>query len=422
MSKDENDRDTVSGRILKLVHNLLQTPDGLALYRRIEAGYMRCQTLHHRVDREFLAYLDRTLLQYIEEDSAEPATRMVAKLIQRRMAGAADDLADPELESLSDDPATRALLGRLTSLEEEAREEDWARLDPVQAQALKVPGHNLTRQRRDLERVQQSAEDKIRASIGSTTDFLSNLKTVRSAMAEADNTDTLDGLRQVLLGAIDEIISWQNRLGEQLHETTDSLRLIRADNVHLHREIIKVRQLTQMDEYTGLPNRVAFMRQLRAELQRARRHDLPLTVCAITIDGLAELQAEYGDELADEVLQIYVEQVITRFRGYDLAARLGPSLFGVLFAGTDVDGAIRALAEAQHRAGRQALVLNGQESQLPTFSSGVAQSAEEEEPEVLLERAEAVLKQSIGSKRLEVAPLPGATARDNSGAEDTSLH
>lgn len=422
MSKDENETDTVSGRILKLVHNLLQTPDGLALYRQIEAGYMRCQTLHHRVDREFLAYLDRTLLQYIEENNAEPATRMVAKLIQRRMAGAADDLADPELESPSDDPATRQLLDRLVSLEDEAREPDWARLDPVQAQALKAPGHNLTRQRRELERIQQLAEDKIKASLGSTRDFMSNLRTVRSAMVEADNTETLDGLRQVLLGAIDEIADWQNRLGEQLHEATDSLRHIRTDNVSLHREIVKVRQLTQMDEYTGLPNRVAFLRQLRAELQRARRYDMPLTVCAITIDGFDALQSEYGDGLADEVLQLYAEQVISRFRGYDTVARLGASQFGVVFAGADVDGAIRALAEAQHRAGRQAVILDGQESRLPTFSSGIAQAAAEEAPEELLERAEAVLKQNIGSKRLEVASLPGGIGRAGVETDDPSFY
>ena len=87
-------------------------------------------------------------------------------------------------------------------------------------------------------------------------------------------------------------------------------------------------------------------------------------------------------------------------------ARTRELQFGVILPGTDVDGAIRALAEAQHRAAKKQYDDHGKTQPLPTFHSGVASMHHSDDPDELLARAEKAYRQaaSSGPQTLEVIP------------------
>ena len=56
------------------------------------------------------------------------------------------------------------------------------------------------------------------------------------------------------------------------------------------------------DALTGLPNHRAFRERLTEEVARAQRHDRPLTVALVDVDGFRDLNDRAGLDVADEVL------------------------------------------------------------------------------------------------------------------------
>jgi diguanylate cyclase (GGDEF)-like protein/putative nucleotidyltransferase with HDIG domain len=110
------------------------------------------------------------------------------------------------------------------------------------------------------------------------------------------------------------------------------------------------------DHLTGLPNHRAFRQRLADEVARARRHDRPLTVALVDIDGFRELNDRAGLEIADDVLAEVGRRLGRAVREEDVLARMGGDEFGVIFVESDrhdalliADRARRAVAEAPLR-------------------------------------------------------------------------
>lgn len=392
-------RDTLE-KILVVLRNLLQTEEGGEIYDHIEAGYKISGKFTEMVDHAFVSFLDGRLNAYIKNVDSDPATRMVARLVQRRVI---PYLADADT-GISDEKDLEAVL--VLALQQAAdnvkaiQKEDIAALETAhreelkksaQAEEEKVPRANLTRQRRELETLQNTIDKNIHQILARNTDFLSNLKTIRVALEQADDEDNKEDMQQVLLEGVDEMIAWQDALKDDLEHARKNLKTMRAGNMSLHTEIINVRKLTQTDEFTGLPNRVALIRQLESEIARTLRYKTPLSLAIISIDGQEKIIKQSAD-LADEIIRIYVEDVMSGFRGYDMIARIGVNEFALLLPNTPIDGAQRAMTEAQHRSGLIKFEHNGRTETLPTFICGIAENQENEAADIFLARTEAALK------------------------------
>jgi diguanylate cyclase (GGDEF)-like protein/putative nucleotidyltransferase with HDIG domain len=110
------------------------------------------------------------------------------------------------------------------------------------------------------------------------------------------------------------------------------------------------------DALTGLPNHRAFRERLTEEIARAQRHDRPLTVALIDVDGFRDLNDRAGLEVADEVLVEIGSLLRVTMREEDVLARLGADAYGVIFVESDrhqalmrADRARRAIAETPMR-------------------------------------------------------------------------
>jgi diguanylate cyclase (GGDEF)-like protein len=110
------------------------------------------------------------------------------------------------------------------------------------------------------------------------------------------------------------------------------------------------------DHLTGMPNHRAFRERLADEVARARRHDRPLTVALVDVDGFRELNDSAGLEIADDVLAEVGRRLGRAVREEDVLARMGGDEFGVIFVESDrheallvADRARRAVAEAPLR-------------------------------------------------------------------------
>jgi diguanylate cyclase (GGDEF)-like protein/putative nucleotidyltransferase with HDIG domain len=110
------------------------------------------------------------------------------------------------------------------------------------------------------------------------------------------------------------------------------------------------------DTLTGLPNHRAFRERLTEEVARAQRHDRPLTVALLDVDGFRDLNDRAGLDVGDEVLREIGSLLRDVVREEDVLARLGADEYGVIFVESDrhqalmrADRARRAVAETPMR-------------------------------------------------------------------------
>ena len=110
------------------------------------------------------------------------------------------------------------------------------------------------------------------------------------------------------------------------------------------------------DALTGLPNHRAFRDRLTEEVARAQRHDRPLTVALLDVDGFRDLNDRAGLDVADEVLVEIGSLLRGAVREEDFLARLGADEYGVIFVESDrhqalmrADRARRVIAETAMR-------------------------------------------------------------------------
>lgn len=92
----------------------------------------------------------------------------------------------------------------------------------------------------------------------------------------------------------------------------------------------EVYKLAALDQLTGLYNRRSGEQRLAEEISRAVRHQRPLTVLLIDLDGLKQINDKLGHAAGDLILKTFSERLQKAIRGSDLAVRLGGDEFMAL--------------------------------------------------------------------------------------------
>ncbi len=100
------------------------------------------------------------------------------------------------------------------------------------------------------------------------------------------------------------------------------------------REASEAAQQAITDPLTGLFNRFFFQLELGRECERTLRYQLPASLVLLDLDRFAAINAEYGRETGDEVLQATASVILHHVRVPDVACRVGADEFAVLLPGT----------------------------------------------------------------------------------------
>ncbi|NTV54329.1 MAG: diguanylate cyclase [Syntrophaceae bacterium] len=80
-------------------------------------------------------------------------------------------------------------------------------------------------------------------------------------------------------------------------------------------------------------NRAAFLRQSAAELERARRASLPLSLISLDIDKFKSINDSFGSQSGDDVLRIVAQIIREKSRPYDCIGRWMGDEFVILVNG-----------------------------------------------------------------------------------------
>lgn len=426
----------VLGRVLAQLEDLKHSPTGTVIFEQLDELLGDHRDLVGRIDQTYALLLHLLLESYASDPRAEHVMKIHAGMIRSResppvpeqppapppVVEAAAPAAPPaEAHPVWGRPATPPPAAAAPpAIEPEPSPVDSGNGAALGATAGERRVHSayrlhLDRKRDEIEKLQETLAKSVTEAVQQNREFGALLQIELRALQQADGAAEVEQLRQILIGGIGELIQGQRQLGQKLHRTGDYLKLIKSDSQRLRDELNKVRLLSLTDEFTGLPNRRAFMRRLQDEISRAQRYGIPLAMALIDLDEFKAINDAFGHAGGDEVLRCYATQVLTVLRHHDLVARYGGEEFAVLLPNTAQEGALAAMAKVRERAQATHCVADGRKVPMPTFSAGVTLYVPGEAPNVLIERADRALYQAKrgGRNRVEIELGPPASASED---------
>jgi diguanylate cyclase (GGDEF)-like protein len=208
-------------------------------------------------------------------------------------------------------------------------------------------------------------------------------------------------------------INAAGRLDEDRHRTIEaaaSLLAVSLKNVQVFRDI---RESGVRDGLTGCWTRTHAIEVLDAELRRARRSKLPVSIILFDLDHFKRINDRYGHLCGDTVLMEIGKRMHEVFRSSDLKSRYGGEEFLAVLPSTTLHGA-GCVAETLRRAIESKPIPWGNEVLTVTASIGVTQAEPGElDIETIVGRADAALyrakQQGRNCVRLEPDNPPPAT-------------
>src|SRR5438309_1520093 len=137
------------------------------------------------------------------------------------------------------------------------------------------------------------------------------------------------------------------------------VRLMLAADLGLHprdlasmstRSLFDLREKSAFDELTGVLRRAAGVAAAEREMARARRHNTPLTLAFIDVDGLKEANDARGHAAGDAMLRGLTAALKEGLRAEDVVLRYGGDEFVCVMPGMAVRDARAKLSDIQDGA------------------------------------------------------------------------
>ena len=106
-----------------------------------------------------------------------------------------------------------------------------------------------------------------------------------------------------------------------------------VENARLYLEAIT-------DGLTRLYHQKYFLNRLGSELERAKRHNRPISLLMIDFDHFKEFNDTYGHRAGDTILRSAADLIRGRLRSIDIVARYGGEEFSIILPETALQGAL----------------------------------------------------------------------------------
>jgi diguanylate cyclase (GGDEF)-like protein len=176
----------------------------------------------------------------------------------------------------------------------------------------------------------------------------------------AEEQDMIHGLE---IGAYDYLIKPISR-SVLLARVGVMLRIRRSEE--------RVRQLSIIDEFTGLFSKNYVVRRLEEEMQGAQRRDSLLTVTMVDLDDFKRCNDTFGHQFGDEVLKRVSSTLKTNLRPYDSVGRYGGEEFLIVQPELTETEAVAMVGRLKNRVAEERFYGEGRELRV-TFSAGIAE-------------------------------------------------
>ncbi len=147
-----------------------------------------------------------------------------------------------------------------------------------------------------------------------------------------------DGIMKGFEAGADDYITEPFNVQEMVARVKSMLRIKMLQD-ELQNANLRLRQLSIRDGLTGLYNRRYFYERLAIELERARRHQQPLSCIMTDVDRFKSINDKYGHIFGDYALRKLAAVLSEETRKIDIVSRYGGEEFVFLLPNTNLDQA-----------------------------------------------------------------------------------
>jgi len=223
-------------------------------------------------------------------------------------------------------------------------------------------------------------------ALGMSANYDASLNGASEKLSAAKTPDQVKGVVESLLRSTREMRETNKALEERLMLSKNEI-----SNLQQSLEAIRAESLT--DPLTGLGNRKYFDRMIATAVQDALATGEPLSLLMFDIDHFKSFNDSYGHLTGDQVLRLVGMSLKQTIKGQDITARYGGEEFAVVLPSTALR---QALTVADHiRRAVMAKELKkkstGEILGRVTISVGVSMLKPGDDPDALIERADACL-------------------------------
>jgi diguanylate cyclase len=179
---------------------------------------------------------------------------------------------------------------------------------------------------------------------------------------------------------------------------------LRAQLAEKDQEIARLLALSRHDALTGVLNRRSMVELVSEELQRSSRTGQPFCFAVIGVDHLKDVNAQFGNDTGDVVLQTIAREACLLLRTLDRFGRVDNDVFGIILPATWLHQGVLAMNRLQAfvAAFDWNTVTTGRSV---TFSTGLTTNAPAESAENMVERALKALAQAKAEGRDRLVTL-----------------
>lgn len=122
----------------------------------------------------------------------------------------------------------------------------------------------------------------------------------------------------------------------------------------------EIEKLALIDSLTELYNHRTLLKELKSELNRARRYQQCVSVLMLGVDGLDAIKSQFGPLTFDAVQRVVAHVVRDGIREVDFGSRYTQNEFVIVLPQTIPSGAALSAERIRQRIGNQAIVHNWQ--------------------------------------------------------------
>ncbi|RLT97944.1 MAG: diguanylate cyclase [Ketobacter sp.] len=193
----------------------------------------------------------------------------------------------------------------------------------------------------------------------------------------------------------------EKRYRQHLEESKAELEdQVRARTKELEKAKLEAEHEARTDPLTGVYNRRSFFIEADKRLNFALRKQQPMSLLMFDIDLFKSINDTFGHSMGDEALRLFSDTVMANLRGSDVWGRLGGEEFALVLS-EDKEGTLRTAQRLREEIAK--IAINTTVGELcMTASIGVAYLGEEQDIEVLLNKADDALYRAKNQGRDQI--------------------
>jgi diguanylate cyclase len=224
------------------------------------------------------------------------------------------------------------------------------------------------------------------AAVGSASTYSENLADATNKLGSAKDRDGIRAIVETLVQSANEMQKNNQSLEERLNASKQEIN-------QLQENLETVRNESLTDPLTGLSNRKFFDQAIAKAIADAGERSEPLSLVMTDIDHFKNFNDTWGHLTGDQVLRLVAMSMKQNVKGQDIAARYGGEEFAVVLPNTVLRSGLTVADHIRRAVMSKELMKRstGQNLGRVTISLGVATLKNGDTVQSLIARADACL-------------------------------